>query len=988
MNLKTKICFLTEIILLLLTSALNAQFQKLETNNLTLIYFGKLHEYVVPHLARCFENSLRFHHNLFDYAPSEKVTVFLRDFSDYHNAGATSLPRNYVQVDMAPADYIFETVPANERMNHTMSHELIHIVSTDQAAGSDRFFRSLFFGKVRPVEENPISILYSYLTSPRDLCPRWYQEGLAVFWETWMAGGLGRAIGPYDEMVFRSMVRDNSYIYDVVGLESEGTTIDFQVGANSYLYGTRFVSYLANKYGPEKVLQWALRTKGSRSYFASQFKKVYRVSLDDEWSHWIAWEHQWQQANLDSLRLNPTTLFRPISKRALGSISRTFYDSTNGNLYAAVQYPGQVAHIAAINVDNGTINNIHEVKGPALYYASSLAYDPSEGLIFYTTDNNSWRDLNVVDIKTGKSKRLMKDVRTGDLTFNQVDRSIWGVRHYNGISTLVRIPHPYKEWNQIYSFPYGQDIFDIDISPNGSTITAAFVDISGRQKLIKMDVAKLMAGETTYDVLFDFQNSLPESFVFSPDGRYLYGSSYYSGVSNIYRYDFQREDMNILSNCESGFFRPVPVSDDSLIVMRYTGEGFTPVMIANDTLEHVSAIKFLGNEIVKKHPIVKDWILGSPTTINIDSLTTFSGKYNSLTNIGLVSAYPIVEGYKDFAALGMRFDFLDLLGISGFNLTTSYSPDKDLPANERLHLNFNFHHWQWQIKATYNSADFYDLFGPTKTSRKGYSLGLEHQKNLLYDKPKTLDLNIRVTGYGGLERLPDFQNVGATFNKLLSLRASLDYEYVRKSLGAVDDEKGIKWRIISHNNYVNSKIFPRIYTNFDYGFPLPVDHSSIWLRSSAGYSYGNRNNPFANFFFGGFGNNWVDYLTEKRYREYYSFPGVDINAFGGKNYSKAMLEWNLPPVRFRCVGFTSLYFRWARLALFTSGIMVNFDSKVGSKPLPQFGVKRTLLDFGSQLDFQIVMLSRFNSTFSVGCAMAVEKNQPPSKEFMISLKIL
>jgi hypothetical protein len=27
-------------------------------------------------------------------------------------------------------------------------------------------------------------------------------------------------------------------------MESEGTAIDFQVGANSYLYGTRFFNYL------------------------------------------------------------------------------------------------------------------------------------------------------------------------------------------------------------------------------------------------------------------------------------------------------------------------------------------------------------------------------------------------------------------------------------------------------------------------------------------------------------------------------------------------------------------------------------------------------------------------------------------------------------------------------------------------------------------------------------------------------------------------
>ena len=67
--------------------------------------------------------------------------------------------------------------------------------------------------------------------------------------ETWMAGGLGRAQGGYDEMVFRAKVRDHMRFFSPLGLESEGTQIDFQVGANSYLYGTRFFSYLALTYG-------------------------------------------------------------------------------------------------------------------------------------------------------------------------------------------------------------------------------------------------------------------------------------------------------------------------------------------------------------------------------------------------------------------------------------------------------------------------------------------------------------------------------------------------------------------------------------------------------------------------------------------------------------------------------------------------------------------------------------------------------------------
>ena len=979
-----KLFAILQLMLFLSSSVLYAQLNSLQTKNLRLIYYTKAHEYLVPHLARCFENALSFHRNLFNYTPSEKVTVLLQDFGDYGNGGAKPLPNNLIHVGIAPFNYVFETMPSNERMNWMMNHELVHIVVGDKATGVDNFFRSLFFGKVAPSAEDPISMFYSYLTTPRWYSPRWYHEGIAVFLETWMAGGLGRALGAYDEMVFRTMVRDSRYIYDVVGLESEGTTIDFQVGVNSYLYGTRFMSYLAYQYGPEKLLKWVSRTPGSKRYFAAQFKHIYGVSLDEEWSRWIAWEHQWQQANLRSIRKHPTTRFHPISPRALGSVSRAYYDSRKRKIYAAINYPGQIAHIASISIDSGAIEKIHNINGAAIYDVASLAYDELSETIFYTTNNNRWRDLNALDIRTGKSRRLIKNARTGDLAYSKKDNSIWGVRHFNGISTLVHIPYPQTKWYQILSFPYGKDIFDIDISPDGSIITAALVEVTGKQKLIKMDVEKLLNRDTTngeppYEVIFDFENSSPAGFVFSRDGKHLYGSSYYSGVSNIYRYDFETEAMEILSNCETGLFRPVPISNDALIAFRYTGKGFVPVAVPIRPPEHVSAIKFLGNEIAEKHQIVRRWMLNSPALINIDSLTTSSGDYSIIGNIGLDSAYPIVEGFKDFASVGMRFDFSDRLGISGFDMTASYSPDSDLPKDERVHVGVNLQHLKWELKAAYNGADFYDLFGPTKTSRKGYSVGLQYKKTLLSDQPRTLDLSFNVTGYGGLERLPDFQNVATTFDKFLSANLTLNYANQNASLGAVDFEKGVKWQLITQNNLVNSKTFPRLFTNVDYGIPLPVDHSSIWLRGSFGYSFGDRDDPFANFFFGGFGNNWVDHLSIKRYREYYSFPGMELNAIGGQNYGKLTFEWNLPPIRFRRFGFPALYFNWTRISVFSTGIRTNFDSKEG---------RRTLMNLGGQVDFRLVLFSHHKSTLSLGYAAAFEKDRNVSKELMISLKLL
>ena len=51
-----------------------------------------------------------------------------------------------------------------------------------------------------------------------------------------------------------------------LGLEAEGTAIDFQVGANSYMYGTRFFGYLAYMYGPDKLVEWVKRDKRVKGF--------------------------------------------------------------------------------------------------------------------------------------------------------------------------------------------------------------------------------------------------------------------------------------------------------------------------------------------------------------------------------------------------------------------------------------------------------------------------------------------------------------------------------------------------------------------------------------------------------------------------------------------------------------------------------------------------------------------------------------------------
>lgn len=373
-----------------------------------------------------------------------------------------------------------------------------------------------------------------------------------------------------------------------------------------------------------------------------------------------------------------------------------------------------------------------------------------------------WRDVRAYDLRTGATRTLLDDARIGDLAFNRADRSLWGIRHFNGISTIARIPHPYDRWSQVHSWPFGPDLYDIDVSPDRRYLVGALAGVSGRQSLIRMSIDSLLAGSSKYETLFDFDRSVPANFTFSEDGKYLYGSSYYTGVSNVFRYVLDARRMEVMSNDEVGLFRPFPLSDDSLFVFRYSSDGFVPGVIENRPAEKLGAIRFLGQAVVEERPIVRDWVVPPPSTVDLDSLTRRAGRYRGLPNLSMESVYPVVEGYKSVAAVGLRLDFSSPIRLHRASLAAAVSPASE--PDERLHLKGLYGYRNITLEAGGNATNFYDPFGPTRTSRKGYAAELRYDKLLLSDPPKELDLSAMVGAYGGFEALPDYQNVAATYD--------------------------------------------------------------------------------------------------------------------------------------------------------------------------------------------------------------------------------
>ncbi len=960
---------------------------RIETKDLRLLYFDPAETYLTPYIARSFLNSMAFQKRFWGWRPWDKTTVLLKDFSDYGNAAARASPNNAILVDIAPLSQTFETFSAGERFFTLMNHEPVHVATMDVWDDADAGWRRFFHGKPMPLQDHPESILYNYLATPRVNVPRWYLEGSAVFMETWMAGGFGRAQGAYDEMVFRAMVRDRARFFSPLGLESEGTAIDFQVGVNDYLYGTRFFSYLALTRTPEKVVQWLRRDNGSAGYYSVQFKKVFNQSLDDAWRDWIAWEHDFQARNLASVSQYPLTPVRRLTPRALGSVSRAFIDPATGEMIGAYRYPGVIGHVGALTLGSGRIRHLADVQGAMLYRVPSLAYDPDAGRAFYTTDNYAYRNLMSVDVKTGAVKTLISHGRIGDIVLNPKDKSIWGLRHLNGYVTLVKIAPPYDGWTQVHTFPYGRILFDLDISPDGSMLSASVGEINGDQSVQVFRLDDLASDDPKPSAELKLGGSTPESFVFSPDGKSIYGSAYYTGVSNIYRMDLATQKVEAVSNSSTGLFRPIPRADGSLIAFEYTGQGFTPVSLEPRPLDDLGAVTFLGTQVANTYPVVKTWAVGSPAAVPLDQMITSQGKYSPFKSMTLAATYPVIEGYKGKLAFGGHLIVEDPMQFDQATATLAYSPAAGLPLSERFHADLKAHNISWNVEYWHNQSDFYDLTGPTDRARKGDALIVGYHKAVVYDPPRQLDLTAEVGGYMGLDPLPGAQNVASgTDRNIASLRLGLNYVDTSKSLGAVDHERGLLWNVNFEPDVSSGGAYPRVRGGLSFGVPTGWAHSSVWLYNAAGAAMGDGGNPLGSYYLGAFGNNYIDDGEVKRYREYESFPGFSIDGIAARRFAKSLAEWNLPPVRFADVGRPSLYLSSLRPAVF-AGVL---------RAQPAAGPAWTLGSVGGQVDFNFTLALRLPMTFSVGYARGYELGGPPGVdpgrrrrgELMFSLKIL
>lgn len=954
------------------------KLNQIENEDIFLIYYSALHEYVVPHVLKTHHIVWNHNQGFWGYEPWYKPFYFINDFTDYGNAGATGIPFNYVSLNLAPSLNLYDIIPQTERVRMLTTHELTHVVAMDQSNKKTRLFRNIFRGKPSPSSVHPESVIFGYLTVPRYFSPRWYHEGIAVFMETWQNGGVGRTMGSYDEMFFRSLILENKKIYSPFDLEAEGIALDFSKGSISYIYGTRFVSYLAIIYGPQKVIDWFNIDESEALCFSRGFRNTFNISLSEAWEKWIAYEKEWQEENLARIHENPLTEVSFINKNLQGSFSNLFFNENNGKIYTAYRPAHGKPQLIKISPEGG-YRVLTTISNSATYLVSSLAFDQENEIIFYTTNNWSYRYLWQYNIRTNKKRLLIRNLRAGSLAYRKQDQSLWGVRHHNGICTLIRLDYPYTDWTALRAFPFGTDIFDLSFNHDGTKLIASISEYDGTDKIAIFEVEAILDKDLSYTVPVDFGHSSPNNFVFTGDSNAIYGTSYYTGVSNIFYHCLQKNETRIITNTDTGLFKPLFIDPDTIIALKYTTtEGFSPVLLNPEFNTQARSIKYLGQEIVDQHPIVKNWAVDFKDDISFRNFKEDVKQYSFVRNLRHLYSYPFVAGYKNNVTFGIHTTFSDKTNLLSVSNDISVSPSESLTAEESIHWSLNVRYVLWNFFIKYNYADFYDLFGPEKFSRKGTQLGVNRKIPFVYDESIEFYASPELSALFNGDVVSGYQNIKSRNNNVYEASNSFLFQNIKGKTLTENQKYGYAFELFTGFQNVDRENFYKAYVKADAGLSSTDMNISLWLRSYTGKAFGKGDSPYSSFYFGGFRNNYVDFRDSRRFRSLSAFPGVSINSIDANSFSKITAELNLP-------AFYGL--KGKSLNLIPKHLQTCFFSSIMLDSPEPWTEANISYNYGFQADLYFILLSQLQSTISLGYARAFHQDKH-SHELMASLRLL
>jgi len=502
---------------------------------------------------------------------SEPTEIVLTDTSDDANGSATALPYNTIRLFMTSPDDFSPLGDYDDWYLELITHEHTHIMHTDNITGIPALFNTIM-GK---------------WWAPNQAQPRWLLEGLAVLEESVHTGG-GRNRSSVFDMYLRADVLEKR----LAGLDQMCHFVRrWPQGNIWYLYGSRFLTWIAGVYGEDamrfvaqdygrQVVPWGIN-RSIRRATGQTYEELYqgwKAYLDDHYGEQV---RQSEALGIrEGVRLThhgeilSSPRFVPPSAKKTSDPAELLYFRSDGHT------PSGFYRLP--------------LRGPGAKAAEQLAIrSQGQGVASFAADGRvvfnsvaitkrvySFNELfflpGGVDAPSGyepERKRITEGARAQEPDLSPDGTQVVFTENHRGTKTLMianlsdegelsgaRALVPSARFEQAYTPRF---------SPDAEWVAYSAWTAGGYRDIRLVEVKTGQFSEIAHDRATEWEPT------FSPDGKYVFfASDRVLGIPNIFAFERSTGKIWQVTNVRTGAFYP-EVSPDgrTLVYVGYTSYG-------------------------------------------------------------------------------------------------------------------------------------------------------------------------------------------------------------------------------------------------------------------------------------------------------------------------------------------------------------------------------------------------------------------------------
>ena len=404
--------------------------------------------------------------------------------------------------------------------------------------------------------------------------PMWFLEGDAVVTETALTGG-GRGRMPHFTMWHRALeLEGKRYPYYRAYLGTRGDAWPY---ADFYRLGWLMVSHVRRHYGAD-VFNRVLERTGKYFIFenfdtalqAETGRSIVQIYNDTMDEYYRLWKKQQRGIVItDSETLTPR-------KKGWGAMLYP-RPAGNGSVIAVRWSKNDMAELVNIK-KNGRCRSFRQVPVSVASHAfhNERGISAGGGKVLWRETlpdprwgYRTWSNLVVYDMHSGKKQRITERGKFLSSTISHNGKSVVGIFHGPDlVYRLMIIDAATGKKLKEHELGRGTYYFDPAFDGTGKAIIASSLT-SGGYSLVRIDAD---SGEVK-KIIPEKNGDCPRSpFVYK---RYIFYSSDYSGIDNIYCYDMVKKERYQVTSRPCGAFHPSVSSDGKFLLFNdYTTKGY------------------------------------------------------------------------------------------------------------------------------------------------------------------------------------------------------------------------------------------------------------------------------------------------------------------------------------------------------------------------------------------------------------------------------